>query len=312
MFRWRDIILRDARMQTMLQSQLLGNVQSERTGELIDRVMMRKALSMLVNVNVNSAQVYEEDFEAVFLDETRTFYEIEAQKFLAENTVQDYLRKAEQRLIEEEQRADEYLNKSSKVKLLRACEEQLIAKYAQTLADNTKSGCVRMFEGDLVEDLGRMYSLYKREPGCLDIIRRAMFTLVKKSGVAIVSDPENRKNPHKFIDQMLALRHKYDIFLNQSFLNDKNFRRSIKEAFEDFANQDCRTAQFLSLFVDGLMKNDRGISDSEMELKMNNCIILFNFLKDKVGLKMIFSFVYSSRLCFKINHMCLCFCTGCV
>jgi cullin 1 len=74
---------------------------SEREGEVIDRVLMKNCLSMLVEVNVNSLDVYISDFEREFLQTTQQYYEQEAQAFICQNTCMDYLRKIEQRLKEE-------------------------------------------------------------------------------------------------------------------------------------------------------------------------------------------------------------------
>ena len=68
-------------------------MQRERNGEVIDRVLMKNCLSMLVEVNVSSTEVYVEDFERDFLVETRNFYQKESQEFMNQNTVPDYLRK---------------------------------------------------------------------------------------------------------------------------------------------------------------------------------------------------------------------------
>ncbi len=54
---------------------------------------MKNCLSMLVEVNVTSLDVYQEDFERDFLRQTREFYTRESQVFMASNTCPDYLRK---------------------------------------------------------------------------------------------------------------------------------------------------------------------------------------------------------------------------
>lgn len=76
-----------------LKKILLDNVTKERNGEIIDRVLMKNCLSMLVDVNVNTADVYQEEFERDFLAETRNFYQHESQEFMSQNTVPDYLKK---------------------------------------------------------------------------------------------------------------------------------------------------------------------------------------------------------------------------
>jgi hypothetical protein len=45
-----------------LKKLLLRNVQAERTGEVIDKVLMKNCLAMLVEVNVVSTDVYQVRF----------------------------------------------------------------------------------------------------------------------------------------------------------------------------------------------------------------------------------------------------------
>ncbi len=63
------------------------------SGEPIDKVLMKNCLAMLVEVNVTSLDVYQEDFERDFLRQTREFYTRESQVFMSSNTCPDYLRK---------------------------------------------------------------------------------------------------------------------------------------------------------------------------------------------------------------------------
>jgi cullin 3 len=112
---------------------LLSNIHLERTGELINRLLMKTTLSMLVDLGINSAIVYEEDFETQFLEKTAQFYKQEAQDFIANNTCPDYMRKAEQRLNEERLRVTQYLDSSTEPRLKRITETELIEKHALAL-----------------------------------------------------------------------------------------------------------------------------------------------------------------------------------
>ena len=54
--------------------------------------------------------MYKADFEAPFINATEKYYTAESDAFLQSNTVSDYLKKAEERLREEEDRVERYLN----------------------------------------------------------------------------------------------------------------------------------------------------------------------------------------------------------
>jgi hypothetical protein len=67
-------------------------------------------------------------------------------------------------------------------------------------------------------------------------------------GRAIVNDEEMRKEPVKYVQSLIALRQKFADITWRSFAQDKDFQRTLKEAFELFLNApgDRRPAEFLS------------------------------------------------------------------
>lgn len=54
-------------------------------------------------------KIYRENFEKAYLDATQAFYKAKAPEYLAANGVQNYMRYADAKLKEEEQRATRYL-----------------------------------------------------------------------------------------------------------------------------------------------------------------------------------------------------------
>lgn len=66
------------------------------------------------DTNKASLEVYKEHFEAPFIAATEKYYKNESEAFLAENTVSDYLKRAEERLREEEDRIERYLNANTR------------------------------------------------------------------------------------------------------------------------------------------------------------------------------------------------------
>jgi len=279
---FRDHVVRSGVVNKKLKTILLGNVHRERNGEVIDRVLMKNCLAMLVEVNVVSTDVYQEDFERDFLVETRNFYQQESQDFMSQNTVPDYLRKIEARIKQEEGRADNYLDKSTKPKLRNVVQEELITKYAKRLVEDEKTGCIPMFQRNQVEDLSRMYALFAREQQTLEYIRESMSALVKETGTNIVKDKENLKNPKQFVQQVLDIRAKFHNIVQNAFRGDRNIARALKEALEHFINLDSRAAQYLSLYIDDMFKTKiKGVPEHEIDKKLVEVISIFRYLQDK-------------------------------
>ncbi len=58
--------------------------------------------------------VYKQHFATPFIAATSEFYQIESKAFLSENTVSAYMKKAEDRLREEEDRVERYLSTTTR------------------------------------------------------------------------------------------------------------------------------------------------------------------------------------------------------
>ena len=99
-----------------MRSIILSNIYEERCGQVIDRSMLRSILAMLVDLNVDGVNVYEEDFEQHFIESTRNFYRDESQNFLQQNACIEFLEKAQLRLNEEASRVSNYLSSFSGTK----------------------------------------------------------------------------------------------------------------------------------------------------------------------------------------------------
>ncbi len=57
-----------------------------------------------------------------------------------------------------------YLHLSTRAKLLKAVEEELLARYETQLLEKEHSGCAALLNDDKKADLSRMYRLFQRVP----------------------------------------------------------------------------------------------------------------------------------------------------
>jgi cullin 3 len=115
---FRDKVVRYGSVGTHLRTTLLDMIMKERRGEVIDRTAVRAACNMLMQLGIDQRNVYEEDFEHHFLRQSADFYKVESQSFLAENSASVYIRKVEQRIAEEKERAIHYLDKSTEKRIV--------------------------------------------------------------------------------------------------------------------------------------------------------------------------------------------------
>ncbi|KAF7129503.1 hypothetical protein RHSIM_Rhsim10G0033300 [Rhododendron simsii] len=156
---WRDNIIHSSNIQSRLHDSLLELVQRERTSDVIDRGLVRNVTKMFINL---SSSVYQEDFEKPFLEVSADFYRGESQQFIESCDCGDFLKKAERRLNEDIDRVTHYLDGKSEAKITNVVKTEMIKCHMQTLVHMNNSGLVNMIVDDKYEDLGRMYSLFRR------------------------------------------------------------------------------------------------------------------------------------------------------
>ena len=308
---FRDKVVRYGGVGSHLRLTLLEMIARERRGEVIDRLAVRNACQMLMRLGIETRTVYEEDFENHFLVQSSEFYQTESQAFLAENSASVYIRKVEQRIMEEAERAIHYLDESTEPRIVEVVEEQLIKQHMRTIVDMENSGVVFMLKHDKVDDLGCMYKLLKRvQDGhrtmadCISKHLRAegkglvdgggpatAAAATGEAGGATALPPaapssstsgQQAVNAITYVQNLLDLKDKYDKILLESFNNDQFFKQVISGDFEHFLNLNKRSPEYLSLFIDDkLKKGVKGLSDAEVEMVLDKSMILFRFLQEK-------------------------------
>ena len=113
---------------------------------------------------------------------------------------------------------------------------ECIELQAQSLADNTETGCEAIFKNDKVDDLKKMYDIFIRVRGSTDHIVRKFTEFIMTEGKCIISNEDlvggkdkkdekgkiikNNGDPYNFTMALLELKYRCDGFIDQSFSND--------------------------------------------------------------------------------------------
>lgn len=112
---------------------------------------MRKTYFIYINFLVNlcsnpldKLEIYRENFEAAYIKETEDFYKIKAPEQLQLHGVEKYMKYAEIKLMEEELRAQKYLepNSASVQLLMERCVNVLVANFKTAILGE----CQRMIQ----------------------------------------------------------------------------------------------------------------------------------------------------------------------
>jgi len=149
---WRDHIIGDHEVEKKLIAGLLALIERERSGEMVERNLIKNLLRMLASVGM-----YADRFEKNFVISTGKYYAQEVSlgthvpfgldlvlslsllsslsqqslRLLVDMKTADYLEHVDERLAQEEQRVAHYLESSTRRPLLTAVENALITAHAE-------------------------------------------------------------------------------------------------------------------------------------------------------------------------------------
>uniref|UniRef100_A0A3Q3WVP6 Cullin family profile domain-containing protein n=1 Tax=Mola mola TaxID=94237 RepID=A0A3Q3WVP6_MOLML len=266
---FRDQVVRYGCIRDHLQQTLLDMIARERKGEVVDRGAIRNACQMLMILGLEGRSVYEEDFEAPFLEMSAEFFQMESQKFLAENSASVYIKKVEARINEEIERVMHCLDKSTEEPIVKVVERELISKHMKTIVEMENSGLVHMLKNGKTDVFSHTMC-------------ECMSSYLREQGKALVSEEGEGKNPVDYIQGLLDLKSRFDRFLQESFNNDRLFKQTIAGDFEYFLNLNSRSPEYLSLFIDDkLKKGVKGLTEQEVESILDKAMVLFRFMQEK-------------------------------
>uniref|UniRef100_A0A7S1N1C3 Cullin family profile domain-containing protein n=1 Tax=Eutreptiella gymnastica TaxID=73025 RepID=A0A7S1N1C3_9EUGL len=282
------------KIKTDLRQVLLAEVQKERDGIEINRTYMKLVIQLFVDMGMDTNEIYENDFEKYFLQDTAKFYKRAASLWLNEDGGNfTYLRRVEKALNEEHNRAISYLHGSSLQNVINCVETELLMNYQMQVLEDPDAGTEALLMNNKTEDLGRMFTLFKRIQKGLEPMSAILRDFIKKEGKEI-----NKKfcdgdiDGNAYIDASLDLYDKYTEMFQTYFENFPIFHKARKEAYEVFINETLQpakgettgskvtTSELLSTYCDNLMKNEK-VDPDELESKLHKIVCLFTNISDK-------------------------------
>ncbi|KAG7442123.1 Cullin-domain-containing protein [Guyanagaster necrorhizus] len=278
-----------------LVNAVLRLIERQRNGDMIDQGLVKKVVLSFVSLGLDNTdlnkeclEVYKEHFEPPFILATEQYYKKESEAFLAENTISDYLKKAEERLREEEDRVERYLHTKTRKELIQKCEELL--------------------DFDQDEDLQRMYSLLSRISDGLDPLRKRFEVHVKQAGLSAISKLVGEGStvdvdPKVYVDALLDVHQKNSETVTRSFRGEAGFVASLDKSCKKFVNCNAATGsswtkspELLAKHADILLRKNNKMAEGDLESTLNRVMVLFNYLEDKDVFRTFYTTKLSKRL----------------
>ncbi|XP_024285349.1 cullin-4B isoform X2 [Oncorhynchus tshawytscha] len=269
---FRFYIISDMKVQSKTIYGILLLIERERSGETIDRSLLRSLLSMLSDL-----QIYQDSFEQRFLEETNRLYAAEGQRLMQEREVPDYLHHVNKRLEEEADRVITYLDQSTQKPLIATVEKQLLGEH---LTSTLQKGLNHLLDENRIQDLCLLYQLFSRVRGGVLVLLQHWIEYIKAFGSTIVINPEKDKT---MVQELLDFKDKVDHIIDICFIKNEKFVNAMKEAFETFINKrPNKPAELIAKHVDSKLRaGNKEATDEELEKMLDKIMIIFRFIYGK-------------------------------
>ncbi|KAF9442533.1 Cullin repeat-containing protein [Macrolepiota fuliginosa MF-IS2] len=287
-----------------LTNAIVGLINQERNGELIDQDLIKKVVNSFValgvdklNLNKECLDVYSDEFEAPFLQATENYYTAESEAFLAKNSVLAYLKKVEERLREEEARAEHCLHAKTHENLVKKCEDILIQARSELIWEEFQT----LLDFGKDEDLQRMCTLLSRVPHGLEPLHEKFEAHVKQVGLTSISKlveggfaNVESIDPKAYVDALFEVHRKNSEIVQGCFGGEVGFAAGLDRACRGFVNRNAatgsslaRSSEVIAKHVDMLLREGQAAEEDNSEGALDHIIVLYNYLEDRDALKRI-------------------------
>lgn len=309
--KWKDDFFLKVHDKVMVA--VLNLVEKQRNGETIEQSQIKSIVDSFVSLGLDETDsskstldIYRFYFEKPFIAATRVYYRDESRQFVAENSVVEYMKKAEARLDEETARIGLYLHTDITKNLTETCLDVLVTAHSELLRDEFQV----LLDNERQDDLARLYRLLSQIKDGLDPLRSRFETHVRKAGLAAVekvaADGETFE-PKMYVDALLQVHSRYQSLVNEAFNGESEFVRSLDNACREFVNRNkiCKSSstkspELLARYTDALLrKGSKATEESELEEMLGQIMTVFKYIEDKD----VFQKFYSKMLAKRLVHV---------
>ncbi|XP_037804406.1 cullin-5-like isoform X1 [Penaeus monodon] len=222
-----------------LQDSAMKLVHAERNGEAFDSQLVIGVRESYVNLCSNSGdklQIYRENFEKAYIEATKAFYRVKAPQYLEANGVQNYMKYAELKLREEEQRGEKYLESfsGSLQNLNECCVEVLVTIFRDTIL----AECPQMIKNNETDKLQLMFKLMDRVPDGIQPMLDALEEHIVSAGLAdmVAAADSITQDSEQYVEKLLDLFQRFSKLVTEAFNEDPRFLTARDKAYKQVVN----------------------------------------------------------------------------
>ena len=307
---WREELFMNVKDNVM--DAVLMMVEKQRNGETIEQSQIKSIVNSMVSLGLDdndstkaTLEVYRYHFERPFIEATKIYYQNESSRFVAENSVVEYMKKAENRLDEEKNRVAMYLHTDIMSILMKTCLSVLVTDHSTLLRDEFQT----LLDMDRQEDLARMYRLLARIIDGLEPLKTKFEAHVRKSGLANVekitpTSEDDNLDPKVYVEALLDVHTQYAKLVEDAFGGESEFVRSLDNACKEFVNRNAvcqtgssRSPELLAKYTDNLLKKSgKSAEEADLEASLSQVMTVFKYIEDKDVFQKFYSRMLAKRL----------------
>ena len=303
LLQWRE------KLFAQITPSILKLIERDRNGEAVNKMLIKSVVGCCVELGIeepdpnDSTQtkescrlaVYRNFFETDMLRESAKYYTAEARALIDALPIPAYMRRVEKRIQDETNRVRETLDPATLQPLLRVVEKTMIEDHLQFF----RSEFSKLLTSYQKEDLTRMYMLLQRIPDSgLPVLRYEFCQHVTKQGVlAIAACAEKAaQDPTLYVQTLLQVYKKYDTLVQDAFMGESGFVKSLDEACEKYVNDNAvtlaaardrpkstsKSSQLLAMHCDSVLrKTNKSCQDAELEVSLTDALTIFKYIEER-------------------------------
>lgn len=290
-----------------LQDSAMKLVHAERNGEAFDSQLVIGVRESYVNLCSNpddKLQIYRENFEKAYMEATEAFYKMKAPQYLQANGVQNYMKYADAKLREEEQRAQKYLEScSGSVQVLTDC---CVNVLVSTFKSTVLAECAGMIKGNETERLQLMFKLMDRVPDGIAPMLKDLEEHIVNAGQAemIAAADIITQDSEKYVERLLELFNQFSLLVKEAFNDDPRFLTARDKAYKQVVNDtqvfrlelpskqnagaksqpESKCPELLANYCDMLLRKtplSKKLTSDEIESKLKDVLLVLKYVQNK-------------------------------
>jgi len=213
--------------------------------------LLKNSIGVLMNY-------YKNEFEDCLYEETRDYYIKESEEMISKSGIKEYLLYVNDRIKDEEERANMYLDHTIGGKLQKVLRDTIIKKHAIPLINE---GLEVLLKEEAVSEITNLYNIM-RSVNEVDALSKAWTSYLLKEGRVIM---QSKEKSDVIVEKLLNFKESMEEILKISFESQVTFKLALKSSFEAFLNSD-NAAEYLAKYLDHFLSSKTNSINAKSEI----------------------------------------------